>query len=162
MTPTTTATTAAASVMSAGEALTLADPFTSFGFAPDRYAEICFYRCRDCGARGPVGRALLDGDFRHLPPAEQAAHLAHRPLRHCGPRVLRPHHALPRPRPVAIRVYVSPITSRAALLGERRRNVRGAPFREPRFASMEAPAGGTEPQVVKTLTGQNIDRTVEV
>ncbi|MFD7956070.1 hypothetical protein ACFV4X_21555 [Streptomyces ardesiacus] len=71
---TTTATTVDAGVMTADEALTLADPFTAFGFAPDRYAEICFYRCRDCGARGPVGRALLDGDFRDLPPAEQAAH----------------------------------------------------------------------------------------
>ncbi|MCZ1012006.1 hypothetical protein [Streptomyces lydicus] len=75
MTPTTAkAATAAASVMSADEALALADPFTPFGFAPDRYAEICFYRCRDCGARGPVGRALLGGDFNDLPPAEQAAH----------------------------------------------------------------------------------------
>ncbi|MFF7117394.1 hypothetical protein ACFY91_34500 [Streptomyces albogriseolus] len=71
---TTTATTAAASVMTADEALALADPFTPFGFAPNRYAEICFYRCRDCGARGPVGRALLGGDFNDLPPAEQAAH----------------------------------------------------------------------------------------
>ncbi|MEU3639949.1 hypothetical protein AB0H23_27495 [Streptomyces albogriseolus] len=71
---TTTATTAAASVMTAHEALALADPFTPFGFAPDRYAEICFYRCRDCGARGPVGRALLGGDFTDLPPVEQAAH----------------------------------------------------------------------------------------
>ncbi|MFJ5951398.1 hypothetical protein [Streptomyces noursei] len=60
--------------MNADEALTLADPFTPFGFAPDRYAEICFYRCRQCGARGPVGRALLDGEFCDLPPAEQAAH----------------------------------------------------------------------------------------
>ncbi|MDF3303060.1 hypothetical protein [Streptomyces tropicalis] len=78
MTPTTTTTTvtaaATASVMSADEALALADPFTPFGFAPDRYAEICFYRCRDCGARGPVGRALLDKEFSDLPQAEQDAH----------------------------------------------------------------------------------------
>ncbi|MET9112261.1 hypothetical protein [Streptomyces zhihengii] len=77
MTPTTTTTAAPAaaeSVMSADEALALADPFTPFGFAPDRYAEICFYRCRDCGARGPVGRALFGGDFNDLPATEQAAH----------------------------------------------------------------------------------------
>ncbi|MEV4868546.1 hypothetical protein [Streptomyces syringium] len=70
----TTATHAAESVMSADEALTLADPFTPFGFDPNRYAEICFYRCRVCGECGPVGRALLDADFDDLLPAEQAAH----------------------------------------------------------------------------------------
>ncbi|MGC5264110.1 hypothetical protein ACPXCO_24130 [Streptomyces cyaneofuscatus] len=60
--------------MTADEALTHADPFTAFGFAPDRYAEILFYRCRECGARGQVGRALLDTELRHLPEPEQAAH----------------------------------------------------------------------------------------
>ncbi|MCX4826907.1 hypothetical protein OG883_45555 [Streptomyces sp. NBC_01142] len=68
--------------MTADEALTQADPFTVFGFAPDRYAEILFYRCRECGARGPVGRASLDGDFRDLPEPEQAAHTW--PTDHCN------------------------------------------------------------------------------
>ncbi|MFE7778491.1 hypothetical protein ACFU5O_32330 [Streptomyces sp. NPDC057445] len=45
-----------------------------FGFGPDQYAEITFYQCRQCAARGPVGRALPDGDFRDLPETEQAAH----------------------------------------------------------------------------------------
>ncbi|MFE9250877.1 hypothetical protein [Streptomyces sp. NPDC007088] len=74
-TPATTTTAAAtASVMSAAEALALADPFTPFGFDADRYAEIIFYRCQACGERGPVGRALLDGHFNDLPAPEQAAH----------------------------------------------------------------------------------------
>ncbi|MFJ3863970.1 hypothetical protein [Streptomyces nigra] len=64
-TPTTnTATAADAGVMSANEALGLADPFTPFGFTPDRFAEICLYRCRDCRVRGPVGRALLGGQMK--------------------------------------------------------------------------------------------------
>lgn len=77
MTPATTTTTTApatASVISAAEVLRLADPFTPFGFDPDRYAEIVFYRCRACAERGPVGRALPGGDFRDLPATEQAAH----------------------------------------------------------------------------------------
>ncbi|MFF8431016.1 hypothetical protein ACF07Y_38965 [Streptomyces sp. NPDC016566] len=72
----TTTTTAApdSTTMSAQTALALTDPFAPFGFHPDRYAEITFYRCRACGECGPVGRALLDGDFRDLPTTEQAAH----------------------------------------------------------------------------------------
>ncbi|MFJ5820015.1 hypothetical protein ACIQGT_39945 [Streptomyces sp. NPDC093108] len=71
---TTTSAASDATTMNAETALALADPFTPFGFDPDRYAEIIFYRCRACGERGPVGRALLDGDFNDLPAPEQAAH----------------------------------------------------------------------------------------
>ncbi|MFD4247298.1 hypothetical protein ACFWP3_37780 [Streptomyces sp. NPDC058525] len=60
--------------MTADTALRLADPFAPFGFTPDRYAEITFYQCRECGARGPVGQALLDKTFADLPAQEQAAH----------------------------------------------------------------------------------------
>lgn len=60
--------------MTADEALTCPDPFSPFGFDPNRYAEIIFYRCRQCGARGPVGRALLDVVLHDLPETEQAAH----------------------------------------------------------------------------------------
>ncbi|MEU9761879.1 hypothetical protein AB0D98_19460 [Streptomyces sp. NPDC047987] len=65
---TTTAASAASdsTTMNAETALALADPFAPFGLDPDRYAEIIFYRCRQCTAQGPVGRAL--------PEAEHAAH----------------------------------------------------------------------------------------